>query len=386
MKTCQKILIVDDESRNLRILEEILGDFSILLSASNGAQAIDLVEEHDPDLVLLDVMMPGVSGFEVCRAIKAKEKAVTTRVILVTGKAMIEEKMMGYEAGADDYVTKPYMAEELEAKVRVFLGLVATERKLFETTKELEEQVNLRTEQLLRSEKAAFVGMHTAEIVHNMKNPLAALIGNMHFLAQKYPDEKYVDKSRSAIERLRETINGILESTRQSNDCSVRPVDINEVIRNELKILEADSFLKYEVKVSLQLAELPPIDGQPSHFAQTFGNLLKNAIDAMHGRETRELSVRTSHSDSGLRVEISDTGCGIPRENMQRIFDPFFTTKIPNASGSEPAGTGLGLASVKRMLESYQARIQFHSEQGKGTTVVIELPLRSGNLRLLKAG
>lgn len=377
MSQVQTVLVVDDEPRNLRIFEEILEGFCALRSAATGDEALRLVEDFVPDLVLLDIMMPGLNGYEVCKQLKSNPKLELMRVILVSGRGRIDEKLKGYEVGADDYIVKPFIPEELGAKAKVYLRLVKAERALLDLNNNLEEKIRLRSEQLLKSETLAFVGAHTAEIVHNLNNPLTILNGNISQLEQLYPQEAKLKKAMNAIMRLNDTIKSILASSRQATDQSIQLCDINQIIRNELKLLEAEKFFKYEIQLHLDLGQISPLRGQVNHFAQSLGNLIKNAVESMYGREKKELSVRSYEQNQVAIVEISDTGCGIARENFEKIFDPFFTTKALEAKGDEPVGTGLGLASVKRMLEAYGARIELDSEVGKGSLFRIFFPIRS---------
>ena len=143
-----KILVVDDEPRNQRILSEILEDEFNLIMASNGAEALSLNDSERPDLILLDIMMPGIDGYEVCSQIKKDPQFQFTKIILVSGKALIEERLKGYSVGADDYLTKPFIGEELLAKAKVFLRLNSVEKELNNLNKFLDNQVQERTKKI----------------------------------------------------------------------------------------------------------------------------------------------------------------------------------------------------------------------------------------------
>lgn len=372
----QNILIVDDEPNILIILDEILSKTARVEKAATGDEALRVLETFAADLVLLDIMMPGSNGYEICKKIRANTKLGHIRIILLSGGVMVEDRLKGYEAGADDYISKPFIEKELLAKVQVFLRLVDAERSLFDHNVTLEQKVKIRTEQLLKSEKAAFLGVHTAEIVHNLKNPLAILKGTLSSLEKNYPTEPKVKTAMSALERMHDIIRTILISGRQNEDLSVQAVNLNDIIKTELKLLETDDFFKYQVRLTQNFRDIPTVEGVPTYFSQCFGNLIKNAIESMHGREKKELRVDTRlFDDHEIVVEISDTGCGISPENLPQIFDPFFSTKPIQATGDEPTGTGLGLASVQRMLQTYNAKIQFESKLGVQTLVRVKIPL-----------
>jgi two-component system sensor histidine kinase/response regulator len=374
MITLQKVLSVDDEPRNLRILQEILEGVCMLELATSGEEAWEKLQSFVPDLVLLDIMLPGIDGYEVCRRIRQDPRFCYTHVLLVSGKASMDEKLQGYDAGAHDYLTKPFEPAELMAKTKVFLRLSAMERALADVNQQLEEEVKLRSEQVIRAEKAAFLGMHAAEIVHNLNNPLTLMHMNLYFLQNQYPDEKRLGNIAKAIERMRDIIKSILLSTRGSGAEQIEDIQINDVLRNEIKLFEVDAFFKHEITTEMELSDLPSVRGQYVHFSQSFGNLIRNAVDALYKRDQKRLTLRSRLEGTNIVVEISDTGCGIAEEDLKRLFDPFFTTKPLVPKPGEPGGNGLGLPSVKRMIEAYKGHIQFTSILGVGTKVKVILP------------
>lgn len=376
MKTKQMIMIVDDEPRNLRILEEILSESFELISAKSGNEALEVLTSNCPDLVLLDIMMPDMNGYEVCRKIRSNPELKFTRIILVSGKAMVEERLEGYKSGADDYITKPFVSEELFAKASVFLKLARLEQELHSLNQNLEEKVRLRSEQLMKAERAAFIGMHTAEIAHDIRNPLATISINMSMLEEMYPDEKKLQAIGKSVEKIISIIKTILQAGREDNKQDTQDFSINDVIESELKLFEMDAFFRTQVKVEKKLEKLPLFRGQISHFNRCVGNLVKNSIDALHGRDQKNLKISTQHVDGNIIIELEDSGCGIRTEDLERIFDPFFTTKPVRSDDGAPTGTGLGLPSVKRMLEGYGGKLELTSVIGKGTTVTVKLPVR----------
>lgn len=371
------ILAVDDNPASLNVLTDILSPIANVYTATNGEDALKRIEELNPALVISDIQMPGIDGYEVCRRIKANEKFNLTKIILVSSNALISERLRGYEAGADDYIGKPYDISELSAKFHVLLRLFKAEMDLYTLNQELEKKIEIRTQQLLTSEKMAFIGIHTAEIVHNLNNPFAILKGSVQVLASKFPVQEDVERVMRAINRIQDIIRTILETSRLVSDQSVRELALNHILKSELELFKNDSFFKHQVRVELELSELPSFRGRPSDFSQSFNNLIKNAIDAMYGRLEKKLRVVSKYKDNKIEISITDTGCGIPKENLSKLFDPFFTTKSLVQKGDEPMGTGLGLSSVKHMIEAYGGNLQFETEVGKGTTVTISLPLRS---------
>lgn len=371
-KSKEIVLVVDDEPRNVRIIQKAISEKYSIAIAESGEIALEKIDKLSPAIILLDIMMPGIDGYEVCRRVREDPKQQLTKIILVSGKAMVDERLKGYEVGANDYVTKPFVREELMAKVKVFLDLYRAEKQLMEINESLEQEVQARTVQLVKAEKMAFIGMHSAEIVHNLKNPLSIMIGYLRILQKKDPDNKYAPQIMSAAEKLEMIIRSILDSTKMINEDSRKLININGMINSELEVLRIDRLHKYDIETRLELGEVPDVYGVPIHIAQILGNLFSNAGDAMRGSEKKVMTVKTYLDNNFVKIRISDTGVGIAPENIGRIFEPLFSTKSSVIDG--PVGTGLGLAYCKRMLEGYGGTINIESEVGRGTSVEIGIP------------
>ncbi|MCK5074691.1 MAG: transporter substrate-binding domain-containing protein [Bacteriovoracaceae bacterium] len=239
----------------------------------------------------------------------------------------------------------------------------------------LKKVVKARSEQLANSMNMAFIGMNTSEIIHNLNNPLTSLLTRAEMLLKTYPHDKNVKKLISASNKIKQTIGSILKKTRTNYNESLQETNINDILIEELELFKIRPFFKNEVNLKLELNDIKPVLAVPNHFNQITGNILENAIDSMIGRETRELLIKTSSQNKRVKVEISDTGCGISQNNLNKIFDPLFTTKTYKEGGNKPVGTGLGLYSAKRMIESYRGDISIASSQGKGTTVSFTIPV-----------
>lgn len=370
------ILAVDDNPRNLAILEEIISEYFEFEMVTSGEEAIEAVKKNTPDIILLDIMMSGIDGYETCKQIKDMQDIIHPKIIFVSGKAMEEERIKGYEVGGDDYLTKPFNDEELLSKVNVFLRLISVEKKLRSLNLSLEEQVKVRTEQLVKSEQMAFLGMHMAEIVHNLKSPLTVIKASADRLKKQYPEDKSITRINNGYEKLYQIIKTILRP--EVNQDQV--VNINDVINNEIDLLNANVFFSNQVTKNINLSDIPPIHGDYTHFSQSLGNLITNAIDSMFSSDKKELSISTRKNEKSIIVEIEDSGQGITPDNLKKIFDPFFTTKPINASEEgEPTGTGLGLPSCKKMIESYGGEVIVDSEVGRGTKFTASFPINRRN-------
>lgn len=367
-----KILAVDDDIRNLEIIKEIVEDLYGLRTATSGEEALELIHQEVPDIILLDIMMTGIDGYEVCRRVKSMDGIIPPKIILVSGKALVEERLRGYEVGADDYLTKPFNDDEFLAKIKVFLKLISTEKELRELTGNLEKQVEIRTNQLIESEKMAFLGMHVAEIVHNLKNPLTIIKASAQRLSKDFPENKLIEKIGKGGDKLHTIITSILSS--RDAESSIVEVDLRKLLKSEMELLKEKPVFKKEIEVIWDLNEVPAIRGSEIHFAQIFSNLIGNAIDAVHDSQNKKISIKSEYTAKQIRISIADTGPGISEENLAKIFDPFFTTKPISAGDDEPTGTGLGLPSCLRMIESYGGKLEVKTKEGEGSTFTLVLP------------
>lgn len=376
MSRKNKILIVDDSRSIVAAMVDILKDDFDIQIAYSGEEALKIIKDFKPDLLLLDVVMTGINGYEVCRKIRSEGSYGYTKIIMVSSKTMLEELLKGYEAGADDYIGKPFKEEELLAKVRVFMRLKSVEDELKRVNSILDEQVRVRTKQLLDAEKMAVIGRYAAGIVHNLNNPLQAIMGNAELLSMKHPDNQNIMNLRKAAAQMKKIISSILSTSYKESGTEYTFISLNEVLNDQIELFKANPFFKHQIQIQINLSDLPAYGGIYHHFSQSFGNLIKNAVDSMYKSKTRILSVSTAVLNEYIIIKISDTGHGIPPAKMDKIFNPFFTTKPLSASDERPTGTGLGLASAKEMIGSYGGDILVESEIGKGTTLTIKLPFK----------
>jgi signal transduction histidine kinase len=239
----------------------------------------------------------------------------------------------------------------------------------------LNEQVRIRTDQLIDSAKMAAIGKSTAGIVHNLNNPLQAILGYSELLELKFPDNAHIQKLKSSAMLMKEMIATILTTSKEENSIKVDNIDLNALLMNQMEMMKANNFFKNQIKTKVDLQPIPLYKGVYAHFSQSFGNLIKNAVDAMYKTDKKILTVQTSANEQNIQITISDTGCGMAPETIQKIFDPFFTTKPLSAPNNEPTGTGIGLASTQEMIESYGGKIEVASQTGIGSSFKVTLPL-----------
>ena len=375
MNSKKKILIVDDSKSIRSILKKALIQDYQVKEADSGEKAIELLPDYNPDLVLLDIEMPGMNGYEVCKKIRSDDSFGFIKIIILSSLTKLNERLKGYNIGADDYLGKPFKEEELLAKVQVFLRLKALEDELSDLNNQLNEQVKIRTEQLIDSEKMAAVGRHTAGIIHNLNTPLQVILGNADILQMNDSDNQHIDNLKKAADQMKRIITTLLSTSRLESQPQFMKINLNEVIEDQIELLMANPHFKYKIKTELKLEPLPSYKGIYAHFSQSLGNLIKNSAEAMFDSYKKLLSISSKANDNEIMIEISDTGHGIPKCDLNKIFDPFYSTKPLTSNDNTPTGTGLGLASCKEMIESYNGNIVVESEIGMGTIFRVLLPL-----------
>lgn len=382
MSEKQKVLAVDDEPRNQRIVSETLEDVVELKAVSSGEEALNIIESYAPDLVLLDIMMPGIDGYEVCQTIRANPRLSLTKIILVSGKAMIEERLKGYDAGADDYMTKPFVPEELLAKTKVFLRLAAVERQFAELNRSLDEKVQEKTRELLEAQaklttaaKMSALGEMAGGIAHEINTPLASisLLADQikELVSEETSDRKIVLGMTQTIEdpvnRISSIIRGLRTFSRDGSKDRFGLVPIKQIIDNTLSLCR-EKFKHSSVHV--QVGAIPGdflVHCQQVQISQVLLNLIQNAYDAVVVRQERWIKIEVERQQNLIRISITDSGAGIADKISDKMFQPFFTTKDIGK------GSGLGLSISKGIVESHRGSL-LCDRQCNNTRFILSLP------------
>jgi PAS domain S-box-containing protein len=241
------------------------------------------------------------------------------------------------------------------------------------------ERNRIMESELLNEQRLAAIGLLASGIAHNINTPLMGIYGAAQLVKMKHPEMNDLDGIITQVERINAIVRNLMWKSRQEQDTRFQEIDLNELLREELKFLEADMEFKHNVTKHFEFADdIPTIMGRYSDFSQSIVNVIRNGLDAMHECENKDLYVTSSRSDDEIRVAIRDTGCGISDESREKIFLPFYTTK-PLARGEEseePTGTGLGLSTVKKLLTPYGARFEIESTPCGGTNFTICLPIK----------
>ena len=408
-----EILVADDNTDMRELVSFILGKDFRVRSARNGREALDFVQDFLPDLVVSDIMMPEMSGIELCAAIKSDERLAQVPVMLVSSKAESEMKIQGLEHGADDYVTKPFHPRELLARARSHAALHRARRDLAAQNEALSKALDdlQRAEaQIIQSERLAAVGEIAAGIAHEVNNPvnyalnaarsLTASISEVssiaeHAAALEWQDlavlEREIAKLREEVEQaggpqlaesiseLTEIVTNGLERTRKLvgdlRDFAVpaRPsddldIDLVESIDSALLLVRPE-IERAGTRIDwIPPDDLPNIAGHPTEISQVVLNLVKNAAESIGAARGRiMLSTRVDRDFVVLKVE--DDGPGIPDEALSRVFEPFFTTK------SAGEGTGLGLAVCRKIVDAHGGKLTASNSPASGAIFELALPI-----------
>ena len=393
------ILIVDDISENIQVLGKILSDAGYDIAvADSGPAALKMVESVNPDLLLLDVMMPGMDGITVCRKIKENEQTAHIPVLFISAKTATEDKLEGFEAGGADYIAKPFESAEVLARVKTHLKLKAAMEQVEEYNKNLEQLLEARTKSLITAERSAAFSLFSQGIVHNLKNPITIISNGVQLLEMKYEllplddnpgpevvtewkkfidfSVKYYQKFHNANQQMLKMVNNLMAKVRSDSEVDARIVNLNELLQQEIQFFQADFQFKHKTKKIIELCDdLLYVKVVPGEVNQIFQNLLRNALDAMYSQENATVIIRSYLQDQRACFSIRDNGPGISKEVQGKIFDPFFTTKPKAGSVDEgPTGTGLGLYMVTSLVENYEGRLKLISTPGEGTEFIVSFP------------
>lgn len=383
-----RILVVDDEALILDLAVMLLSTRGYeVITAKSGDECLATVEREKPSLVLLDYMMPGMDGMTTLR--EMRQRFPDTYVIMLTGKGNEQIAVEVMKAGAADYILKPFRNQNLIERIENVLRIrrieihnrelrLERERLLNQIegwNSELERRVAEKTLELerahaeiMQAEKLATLGHFAAGMAHEIRNPLNAISLFAQILKPVLASDSeragYIDKLLGEVDRIDDILIQLLASSKRPRG-TIQSISLQEVIERTLTGLN-EQLEVHDIKLDRELETgLPPIMANSAEVEQIFTNLFTNAIYEM--RKGGRLGVRLARDRDRLQIEVSDTGPGIPPENLSKIFDPFFTTK--------PKGTGFGLSVVLRIVKTYHGHIKAKSEIGQGTVFQIEFPV-----------
>jgi signal transduction histidine kinase len=385
------ILIVDDSPSYLAALLDRLErhGFMIVL-AQTAAEGLMRAAFAEPDLILLDVVMPDIDGFEACRRLKAGKNTKDIPVIFMTGLTDPKQKVTGFDAGGVDYITKPFQIEEVLARINTHLSLRCAHRELQDMIATLAKA----REDLVRNEKLAGLGALVAGIAHELNTPIGnSLMAATTFEMQtddisahmasdggvtRKEFEHYIENARLSVDILSRNLHRAADIVTNFKQVAVdqtssqrRSFLLAEVIAGNLLTLQP-TIKRTPFVITQQVPQDLMMESYPGPLGQVVTNLINNAI--LHGYEGRSeglIAVSAQLSAQGwVTLSVEDHGAGIAGADLPRIFDPFFTTKMG------VGGSGLGLNIVHNIVtEILGGRIDVRSEVGGGTRFTLTLPM-----------
>ncbi|MEH2406164.1 hybrid sensor histidine kinase/response regulator [Nostoc sp.] len=411
------VLVVDDNPTNLQVLSSFLDQSNFeVWAARSGEKALQRLENDDlPDLILLDVMMPGIDGFETCKQLKSNPRVQDIPVIFMTALSETADKVKGLQLGAVDYITKPFQHEEVLVRIENHLKLRNLTKTLIAKNVELQQTQT----QLIQAEKVAALGQLTAGIAHEVNNPINFIAGNLNFveqyvheivnllyLYQKYlpepPDEiqnaiqksdlnfllndlsKIIQSMQVGTDRVTEIVSYLNNFSRHRED-GKKLANLHEGLESTLLIL-GHRFKQNANQPAIQLikeyGDLPLVECFAGEINQVFMNLICNAIDAIEeiyknkylGTKSQYygmIKIKTEAIGEQVILRVADNGSGRNKADQTKIFDAFYTTKPVGK------GTGLGLSiAYQIVVNNHHGKLTYHSQADEGIEFILELPIR----------
>ncbi len=346
-----RILVVDDEPTNRELLASALrSDGHSVDQAESAAVALEMTAQNRYDAILLDVLMPGMSGFDACRHLRAEPKTAAIPVLLVTALEERHDRLRGIQAGANDFITKPIDVRELTLRVRNAVH----GHRLYEELQENYRKLADSRAQLLHSTRLAVVGQLAAGVAHELNNPLGSILMVIETLEEDGPDSEdapeLLSNARKAAVRARSIIDKLLYYARKE-PAERETVDLNVVVDESLALLRKT--LAHE-GVELVVGPSPrplAVKGNSNELQQILVNLVVNARDAVLAGGEKRVTVTVREEGTEAVLEVRDGGPGLSQELREKIFDPFFTTKPVGR------GTGLGLSVSQQIAEAHGGRL-----------------------------
>ena len=382
------ILLVDDNPKNLQVLGTLLADYTTAV-ATNGRDTLKFVARRPPDLILLDVMMPDMDGFAVCRTLQEEPDTRSIPIIFLTARTDAEDVARGFRLGAVDYVTKPFRKEELLARVRTHLRLKQTERALREAAQDAQTARDeaVRTNQA----KSDFL----ASMSHEIRTPMNGIVGMTELCLQSDlpPDlADHLETIRESARHLMAIINDILDLSKiEAGKIELETIDFDlpDLLNGTVRSLAHQATQKGLDLISTLAPDLPRyVRGDPVRLRQIILNLLSNALkftdsggvtltaspDNPADSQTHPKAEPAEHE---IRIAVTDTGIGIAPESLAKIFQNF--GQAHGSTTRKYGGTGLGLSISRHLVTLMGGRIWVESEEGKGATFSFTVSLTPGD-------
>ena len=354
------VFLIDDNPKNLQVAANMLrlANYKVLI-ADSGKEGLAKIEKYMPDIILLDIMMPVMDGYEVCMKLKSNEKTKDIPVIFLTAKTETESIAKGFEAGGVDYITKPFNSKELLARIQIHVTL--------QKQKTMLREVNTTKDKLF------------SVLGHDLRGNLASIISISELLLddtyEKDPEQikQFYRHINNQANNLNILLNNVLDWSKTRDNRIVfdpRKVDIKRLANMNIKLLKENAALK-DLSLKSEIHEPVLVKGDENMINTVLRNLIFNAIK--YTIPGGSISIMTESDKKNATIKVKDTGVGIRKEKQDSIFNS--NTIVSTRGTIEETGTGLGLMICKEFVLKNKGDIWLESEPGEGTTIFFTIPL-----------
>lgn len=366
-----KLLIIDDEPGIRKMMRlDLTSDGYQVFTAADGAQGLEIFDEHRPQIVITDIKMPGIDGLEVLRRIK--ERGPETEVIVITGHGDMDLAIESLRLDASDFITKPISHEALEVALTRAANRLAMRSELKAYTRELEERVAEATAKVIASERLAAVGQTVSSLVHSIKNMLSGLKGGTYLIKEGMEQEsdKMLEHGLEMLQRNVRRVGALVYDLLTL--AKPRKPKAEEVWAGEMALEAMEVMGPVAEEKEVDLGYEPPKEdvcflADRRAILDGLTNLISNALDAAATRSDGQVRVRVTSSAQEAAFEVEDNGPGLDEEAEERIFEGFYSSK-------GAAGTGLGLMVTQKNAREHGGRVDYDNRPGQGVTFWLVLP------------
>ncbi|NIY85425.1 response regulator [Vibrio hepatarius] len=387
----EKVVVIDDSKTLCNTFCELLADLGFRTEGYySGNTALEAMQKDIPDLLLLDLNMPDVDGYEVCRRMQSNKALADIPIVVISSYSNIDEKLKAFEAGAVDYVTKPIQMAEVQARIETHLSLRRYQRALEEKNTQLTQTLDELKDaqrQLIQTAKLASIGKLVAGVAHEINNPVSFIIGNAHIIQRDLT--KLIQSSatnvgeRTNIEgtlsELVPAVDDILEASHRINNIvkdlqsfSAKGATDKSTVNFSTLVKKAVNWTRKSnqpaAEILLVLPSYLPVLGDEGQLTQVILNLLANALDASKDEDTPTITMQGERCGENVVLRIKDNGTGVEAHHLEHLFDPFFTTKKVGE------GTGLGLSISYGLVTEHNGSLAVENNPDKGACFTLTLP------------
>lgn len=360
------VLLVDDTLDNLRLLSSILSDQGYKVrSVIRGSMALTAVQASPPELILLDITMPEMSGYEVCQRLKQDPKTAEIPVIFISALDDIVDKVKAFGVGGIDYISKPFHLEEVLARVNTHITLGRQRQALQQQKQEIANLSQLKDRLL-------------STVSHDLKSPLTVILGLSKLmqatleLGDLTQQREMLARIQASGEKMLNLVTDLLDLSRieEGMQLQLEPIDLVTLIQHQVLAIEFSARQK-QISIRVLLPDQPlRVQADTRRIEQVLGNLLSNAIK--YTPSQGQITISTEVTPPWVKVHVQDTGFGIPANALERIFDRFYRVDLPQHQ--QETGTGLGLAIAKEIMTQHKGDLTVSSKLGQGSTFTLALP------------